>query len=226
MDNFSIKSSLLIIKGIIVLLGSKIKRNINLVIFREWWKLNNRHNATVPVRVFPKHSVKVGDYTYGPLDVYSWGMTDEHLEIGNFCSIASGVKFILGGNHSLDTFTTFPIGKRILNEKLFTLSKGKIMIEGDVWIGTDATLLSGITIGRGCVIAAGAVVAKSFPAYSIIAGNPGKLVKMRFSDEVLKGLDSVDFKQINLDFIRNNYSDLTKPLSLDVLDQLKRNGLK
>ena len=77
------------------------------------WRDTNRHNFTsvansISDTVFPIEKVKVGRGTYGPLCVISYGSIDEHLEIGNFCSIASGVKFLLGGEHNLNKFSTFP----------------------------------------------------------------------------------------------------------------------
>ena len=77
------------------------------------WRDYNRHNYTRIVSDdkksgFPIEKVKVGKFTYGPLNVKSYGSNDEFLEIGDFCSIADGVKFILGGEHKFNTFSTYP----------------------------------------------------------------------------------------------------------------------
>jgi acetyltransferase-like isoleucine patch superfamily enzyme len=99
------------------------------------WRDKNRHNFTsvknsINDSVFPIDKVKVGRGTYGSLCVISYGSSDEHLEIGEFCSIASGVKFLLGGEHNLNKFSTFPFKRIYLNNgEIETFSKGHIILE-------------------------------------------------------------------------------------------------
>ena len=111
-----------------------------------------------------------------------------------YCTEASltiGKKVIFGprptiitGDHRIDL-----IGKYIIDvtvdEKL-PENDAAVVIEDDVWCGANVTILKGVTIGRGSVVAAGAVVTQSFPPYSIIGGVPAKLLKMRFSKEEIK----------------------------------------
>lgn len=75
--------------------------------FRRRWRKRNRHNQTYAVNMFCMECVSVGKYSYGPLNVFNWSDT-ESLKIGNFVSIAAGVTFVLGGNHQMQTVTTFP----------------------------------------------------------------------------------------------------------------------
>ena len=115
--------------------------------------------------------------------------------IGKKCSIASNVTFILA-NHLTDRFTTYPSPHSLFNHKKGNksgYSKGDILIKNDVWIGANSTILDGITIGNGAVIAAGSVVVKNVPAYGIVGGNPAKLIKYRFSPEIIAKIESLRF---------------------------------
>lgn len=167
---------------------------IRLVLFKINWRRNNKHNFTTVNSLFPVDLVKVGNYTYGPIHVYNYGESNSGLIIGNLCSIALDVKFILGGNHFSNRLFTFPITPILTPNGIDgSYSKGKIIIGHDCWIGIGATMLSGVVIGNGCIIAAGSVVTKSFLPYSIIGGSPAKLIRMRFSDEIINKLNDNNF---------------------------------
>lgn len=192
-----------IIKSIIKVFYTPIKLSVH----KYRWETKNRHNKTYPVSLFPIDKVEVGNYTYGPLEVHSWNHEDEKLKIGHFCSIAEGVKFLLGGNHETCYLSTYPF-RFYFENKDEAFTKGKVVIEDDVWIGMDSVLLSGITIGRGCVIAASSVVTKSFPPYSIIGGNPAKMLKPRFDEDKIQKLMTIDFGKMDSRFIRENLAEL------------------
>ena len=117
----------------------------------------------------------MGNYTYGKIDI-NFFTNKEKLIIGNFCSIADGVKFVTGGNHFADRLLTFPVGSIYNIGKDDGYTKGPIIVEDDVWIATNALILSGVTIGRGAIVAAGAVVVKDVPPYAIVGGNPAKIL--------------------------------------------------
>lgn len=177
-----------------------IKRFINLrLLMRRWRKLNS-HNKTTLVRNCNYKVITVGKETYGPIDALTWNNSDEGLAIGSYCSIASDVKFILSGNHHISGFTTYPIKSfaRELSPDMDATSKGYIKIEDDVWIGFNSIILSGVTIGRGSIIAAGSVVTKSFPPYSIIGGNPAKFIKKRLSDEQILIAERINFRDLDI----------------------------
>ncbi|MEY4538529.1 MAG: hypothetical protein RLZZ306_286 [Bacteroidota bacterium] len=157
--------------------------------FQKKWKSENTHNYTsVGNNVFPLQNVKVGSYTYGVLNVYSlYIQPSEKLDIGNYVSIAPNVQFLLGANHQTDTITTYPLFSRFVEyDKIDALSKGEIIIEDEVWLGTNSIIVSGVRIGKGAIIASGSIVTKDVPPYSIYGGNPAKLIKMRFSEDIIK----------------------------------------
>lgn len=155
------------------------------------------------------------------------GNDNEKLIIGSFVSIARGVKFLLGGNHSINTFMTYPIKERLIGIKIGALTKGPIIIEDDVWIGQDAMILSGVRICKGAVIGAGSVVAKDIPPFAIACGNPVRVVKYRFSEKVIEKLLKIDFSKIPLEFFKENYSYLYYNLTEDedLLEEILQNKL-
>ncbi|HHX8321037.1 CatB-related O-acetyltransferase [Vibrio alginolyticus] len=135
--------------------------------------------------------VEIGNNTYlsGPnINIYS---KLNKIKIGSFCSIARGVQ-IQEFNHRYDLLSTCPLQKRLglrmRNEVKYIDSKGEIVIGNDVWIGVNAIILSGVKIGHGSIVAAGSVVTKDVPDYSIVGGNPAKVIKYRFEKHEIKSL--------------------------------------
>lgn len=199
---------------------SKQKNKIKEIIFKIKWRRLNKHNFTTAVNIFPINKVRVGKMTYGPLNIYSWDNEDEGIIIGNFVSIASGVKFLLGGNHRTDTVSTYPFKVKILGEKTEATTKGKIIIEDDVWIGMDAMILSGVTIGKGAVVAARSVITRDVPPYSIVAGNPAKVIRYRFDKNLIKKLEDIDMEKLDAKFIKENIDYLYKTLDENIYKEL------
>jgi acetyltransferase-like isoleucine patch superfamily enzyme len=132
--------------------------------------------------------VSVGRFTYGNPKLHVWAQ-NERIEIGSFCSIADEVAIFGGGEHRTDWITTFPLRIAFADPSAgadgHPATKGATRIGNDVWLGYRAIVLSGVTIGDGAVIAAGAVVASDVPAYAIVAGNPARLVRLRFPEDVI-----------------------------------------
>lgn len=199
----------------------KLIESIKLYLFKKKWRKLNQHNNINPANIFPIEKVSVGKYSYGPIIVRSWGSLNEKLKIGNFVSIASGVKFILGGNHNIDTITTYPFKVKFLDEKMEAWSKGSVIIKDDVWIGMDVIIMSGVTIEQGAIIAAGSVVTKDIPPYAIVGGNPAKIIKYRFSEEIVQEMKKIDWNKIKIDNIKNVREELYKSLDLETLEKIK-----
>tara|TARA_B110000902_G_C14154773_1_gene530949 strand:- start:198 stop:629 length:432 start_codon:yes stop_codon:yes gene_type:complete len=138
--------------------------------------------------MYPEYTIGRG--TYGKPKIRSWG-EGASLEIGSFTSIASGVQLFLGGNHRIDWVTTFPFNSLWSEAKIITghpKTNGNIKIGNDVWLATEAIVMSGVTIGDGAVIGARAVVTKDIPPYAIAVGNPATIVKNRFDDKTIQSL--------------------------------------
>lgn len=135
--------------------------------------------------------MSIGKHTYGRPMVWN-EPNGGNLTIGNFCSISQNVKIFLGGNHRTDWVTTYPFGH--IHSNIFNnfngdghpSTKGDVIIGNDVWIGSNVTIMSGVNISDGCVIANNSHVIKDAEPYSLIGGNPAKLIKYRFTKEQIE----------------------------------------
>ena len=176
------------------------------------WRQINGHNDTAPVNDFDFDCVKIGKYTYGGICVYNFN-SNNTLTIGNYCSIASDVMFILNADHNLQTVSTFPFKAKCLQmDAQEGLSKGDIVVEDDVWIGFRATIMSGVRIGKGAVIAAGAVVTKDVPPYAIVGGVPAHIIKYRYSKELIDCVMKFDFSKLIADEVKEHLELLYQPI--------------
>lgn len=174
-----------------------IYRSIKLFRKKKLWRKINKHNGTIIVSDTNISVIHVGRYTYGDLDVLATDEAVNNLYIGDFCSIASDVKFFLTGNHMAEAFSTFPFSVRLFGKKSEDFSNGDIKVENDVWIGQRAIIMSGVKIGQGAIIGAGAVVTKAVPPYAVVAGNPAVIKKYRFPQEVIDELLKIDYSQLD-----------------------------
>ena len=171
------------------------------------WRKRNPHNQTVPASIFLPQMVTVGKGTYGRLNVLTYNIKTK-LSIGHYCSIAPEVVFIPSADHYLDHISTYPFLVKVLNKDFEGVTKGDIKVDDDVWIGYRAAILSGVHIGQGAVIAAGTVVTKDVPPYAIVGGVPAKIIKYRFSDELIQELIRVDYSKLTDEMISKHMDEL------------------
>lgn len=151
-------------------------------------------------------AAKVGRYSSSNLTANSFLHCTERspVQIGAFCAIAPEVLFVCHANHPTETASVFGLQDQILKTKTiyeYLRTKGPIIVGNDVWIGTRATILSGVTIGDGAVVAAGSVVSKNVPPYAIVAGNPAKFVKYRFSEEIIAAMCKIRWWDWSIEMI-------------------------
>ena len=175
------------------------------------WKIYPRsqgHSTVYLQNVVTDPSISVGDYTIyddfvnDPRDfqrnnvLYHYPINQERLGIGKFCSIACGAKFLFNSaNHTLRSLSTyiFPVlfeewGLDVARIPEAWDNRGDIVIGNDVWIGYEAVVLAGVTIGDGAIVAARAVVTKDVPPYTIVGGVPARPIRRRFSDSEIDQL--------------------------------------
>jgi len=133
----------------------------------------------------------------------------DKLIIGNYCSIGSGAVFMMGGNqgHNSQWISTFPFyyQANIFKESKNAFEKaGDTKIGNDVWIGSEAMIMPGVTIGDGAIIATRAVVVKDVPSYGIVGGNPAELIKYRFNKEDIDKLLKIKWWNWNENKVKEN----------------------
>jgi acetyltransferase-like isoleucine patch superfamily enzyme len=178
----------------------------------------NPHNKTIPVSYFKPGKVFIGKETYGPLDITDFGLGNEKLLIGSYCSISNGVQFLLCGEHPTNTISTYPFKFNRFSHKQEAFSKGDIVIGDDVWIGTNAIICSGVKIGQGAIIAARAIVVKDVEPYSIAGGNPARLIRYRFGETIRKKLLSVNIVELFDSFTKDKIDLIYADLTLDNIE--------
>lgn len=182
-------------------------------------------------------NIIVGDFTYiSDSDFEShvthlYDFNGDKLIIGKFCQIAAGVEFIMNGaNHQMNAVSTFPFyifeGWDMELPSLRDLPiKGDTIIGNDVWIGQNATILPGVQIGDGAIIGANSVVGSDVAPYTIVVGNPARMVKKRFDEELItlllrlkwwdKSIDTINslipiLTNSNLDFVKGEIRKLVE----------------
>ena len=190
-------------------------------------KIYPRTNDTQTVylkNVIDDSSIEVGDYTIyndfvnDPRDfqknnfLYHYPINHEKLVIGKFCSIACSAKFIFNcANHTLSSLSsyTFPLffeewGLEKKDVARAWDNKGNITLGNDVWVGFEAVILSGVTIGDGAIIGARAVVTKDVEPYTIVGGVPARVIRRRFDDETIEKLLRFRWWDKDRDFIKRH----------------------
>ena len=140
---------------------------------------------------------------------------EAHVLIGRYSSLAQRICFLINLNHTKDGITTYPFrtlqGIKEKSKHEARANHMQIIIGNDVWIGAGATLLGGVRIGNGAVIGAGAVVAKDIPPYAVAVGNPVRIIKYRFTQEIIDKLQTIKWWNWEHDKILANLPLLEEP---------------
>jgi len=187
--------------------------------------LKNYERLCFLKNIITRPNIQVGDYTYYDdfEDVYNFEknvkyhfeFTGDHLVIGKFCMIASDVTFIMNGaNHLTESVSAYPFAifggdwQQAMEGKTYP-TKGDTTVGHDVWLGYKATIMPGLTIGNGAIIAAHSLVTKDVAPYTIVGGNPAKVIKQRFSDAVVYKLQNAEWWHWPLEKITKHIQQLT-----------------
>lgn len=184
------------------------------------WRQDNAHNFTALAPCTNPARVVVGRGTYGAISAIFSNDGNERLRIGNYCSIAPAVQFIVASEHPYRTISTYPFDVKYGGKRKHATSKGDIVVGDDVWIGMRATICSGVRIGQGAVVAAGAVVTKDVAPYAIVGGNPAKLIKYRFGEKICERLLRVDFSRLDTDGVLRWAEALRTEVTDDNIERL------
>ena len=135
-------------------------------------------------------AIRPGKHTYG-LDgcsVHAWERRGDVIQMGSYCSLGANIKFVIDGNHRTDTFSSYPFQRLFVGAPVNVWGKETPTVGHDVWIASDVVIYSGVHIGDGAVIGGNSVVTKPVPPYAIVAGNPARIVKYRFPEDVIADL--------------------------------------
>lgn len=171
-----------------------------------FWKIlgiEKRHMQYVVDAVYLKEDkyTKCGYKTYNNnAVVYRWSKTP--LIIGKYCSISYGVKFVVDdGHHTYNTISNYPFQENDIGKK------NGIVLGNDVWVGLNAVILYGVTIGDGVTIAAGSVVTKDVPSYCVVAGVPAKVIKRKCSEQEALTMSEIAWWNWDDDVIHERIED-------------------
>ena len=197
--------------------------------------LKTRNESVVYIKpTITRKNIEVGDFSYFDGSNFEKHVTHHYdfigdkLIIGKFCQIGRNVEFVMNGaNHQMNSITTYPFyifkgwDQKPTDEKDLPY-KGDTVVGNDVWIGQNVTILPGIHIGDGAIIGANSVVSKNVPPYSVVAGNPIKLIRKRFDDELIGLLLTFKWWNKPIEEIQEILPLLANSNINEIKDELKR----
>lgn len=178
--------------------------------------------------IVKSQNIEVGDYTYyddfenadnfEKKILYHFDFIGDKLIIGKFCAIGSDVQFIMNGaNHRIEGISTYPFNifggdwSAVEPSKKELPYKGDTIIENDVWIGYKATIMPGVKIANGAIVAAHSVVTKDVEPYTVVGGNPAKVLRKRFTDDEVNSLLEIAWWDWNIEKITEALPYIVSP---------------
>ena len=131
-----------------------------------------------------------------------------HVLIGNYCQIAHDTVIEIGQNHIFSGVSPYPFDQVLGEENTFAhrapVNKQQLVIGHDVWIGSGVRIIKAVKIGNGAIVGSGSVVTKDVPPYAIVGGNPAKIIRYRFSSEIIEALDKIKWWYWPLEKVKAN----------------------
>ena len=197
------------------------------------YPIQNINNLIYVKPTIKNPNIIVGDFTYFSDNDFEKHVTHHYdfigdkLIIGKFCQIAKGVEFVMNGaNHQINALSTYPFyifaaWNQIAPSNNDLPIKGDTIVGNDVWIGQCVTILPGVHIGDGAIIGLNSTVTKDVPPYTIVAGNPAKIIRQRFDNELIELMLKLKWWDQNIEFIKKLIPILTNSNLTEVKKQIK-----
>ena len=185
------------------------------------------NSSTVDKKAKVNRSAKIFHSSMGRYSYIGKRSSLVYAEVGSFCSIASDVCVGMG-THDLNKLSTSPLftekhngtGSSWVNQEPSPYKQ--VIVGNDVWIGERALVMGGLQIGDGAVIAAGAVVTKDVPPYAVVGGVPAKVIKYRFSPDIIGKLERLKWWTLSENVLKKHIEEFqTNEITVDVLDKFK-----
>lgn len=185
--------------------------------WRKIYPLKSRDESVIyikPTLIASSRNIEVGKYSYydgknfASRVTHHYDFLGDKLIIGKFCQIGHNVEFVMNGaNHQMNSASTYPFyifkgWEQEPPKKEDLPYKGDTIIGNDVWIGQNVTFLPGVHVGDGCIIGANAVVASDISPYSVVVGNPAKVIRKRFDDEMIQLLEKLQWWNLPINKIQ------------------------
>jgi acetyltransferase-like isoleucine patch superfamily enzyme len=169
------------------------------------------------------HQIEVGLYSYG--GCFNAKRIAPFTQIGRYCSFAEGV-VVLNANHPLQFKSTHPFfyNPRLGCVREELIERRSITIGNDVWVGCNAIILPAVSrVGDGAVIGAGAIVTRDVPDFAVVAGNPARIIRYRFSEECRRQIKASRWWDKSIEELRENFADFTRPFGPHLEDECRKN---
>lgn len=202
---------------------------------------NDEPHTVFLKNVITRPNIEVGDFSYYHDEKhaaefesrnvrYHFDFVGDKLKIGKFCALATGTTFIMNGaNHAMTGFSTYPFNifghgweDGFDPATIFDHLRGDTLVENDVWFGTNSVVMPGVTICSGAIIGAQSVVASNIPPFAVAAGNPARVVRLRFEERTIDRLLDIAWWNWPIEKISRNLAAI-RGADINALEQAAMN---